>query len=126
MPTPITRDPANVGFGGEGGGNRATSILSRKADYGNVYGTRRLRWNTTGLYDLPFGRGKLIGANVSRARRRRDWRLAAVRDPHHADGRLHHAVLPQRDRKTPQEPARVSLPLPQAGILATATSMRTV
>jgi Carboxypeptidase regulatory-like domain len=72
--------PANVGFGGEGGGNRATSILSRKADYGKVYGTRRLRWNTTGLYDLPFGRGKLIGANVSRAADAAigGWRLAAI------------------------------------------------
>jgi hypothetical protein len=72
--------PANVGFGGEGGGNRATSILSRKADYGKVYGTRRLRWNTTGLYDLPFGRGKQIGANVSRAADAAigGWRLAAI------------------------------------------------
>jgi hypothetical protein len=72
--------PANVGFGGEGGGNRATSILSRKADYGKVYGTRRLRWNTTGLYDLPFGRGRLIGANVSRLSDAAigGWRLAAI------------------------------------------------
>jgi hypothetical protein len=72
--------PANVGFGGEGGGNRATSILSRKADYGKVYGTRRLRWNTTGLYDLPFGRGGLIGANVSRWADAAigGWRLAAI------------------------------------------------
>jgi len=72
--------PANVGFGGEGGGNRATSILSRKADYGKVYGTRRLRWNTTGLYDLPFGRGKMIGANVSKLADAAigGWRLAAI------------------------------------------------
>ncbi len=72
--------PANVGFGGEGGGNRATSILSRKADYGHVYGTRRLRWNTTGLFDLPVGRGKLVGANMSRLADAAigGWRLSAI------------------------------------------------
>ena len=72
--------PANVGFGGEGGGNRATSILSRKADYGHVYGTRRLRWNSTGLFDLPVGRGKLVGANMSRLSDSvvGGWRLAAI------------------------------------------------
>ncbi len=72
--------PANVGFGGEGGGNRATSILSRKADYGHVYGTRRLRWNTTGLFDLPVGRGRLVGANMSRLADSAigGWRLSAI------------------------------------------------
>ena len=64
--------PANIGFGGESGGNRATSILDRHADYGHVYGTRRLRWNTTGLFDLPFGRGKLFGGDMSR------WPMPAV------------------------------------------------
>ena len=58
--------PAGTGFGGEGGGQRATSILNRHVDFGNVYGTRRLRWNTTALYDLPFGRGRMFGGNVSR------------------------------------------------------------
>jgi hypothetical protein len=58
--------PNATGFGGEGGGGRSTSILSRNADFGNVYGTRRLRWNTTALYDLPIGRGKLIGGSMSR------------------------------------------------------------
>jgi hypothetical protein len=72
--------PANVGFGGEGGGNRATSILDRHADYGHVYGTRRLRWNTTGLFDLPFGRGRMIGANMSRLADSAvgGWRLSAI------------------------------------------------
>lgn len=72
--------PANVGFGGEGGGNRATSILDRHADYGHVYGTRRLRWNTTGLFDLPIGRGKLIGANMNRWGDSAigGWRLSAI------------------------------------------------
>jgi len=59
--------PAGTGFGGEGGGQRATSILNRHVDFGNVYGTRRIRWNTTLLYDLPFGRGKTYGSAMSRA-----------------------------------------------------------
>jgi hypothetical protein len=37
--------PSNTGLRGEGGGARATSILNRHADFGNVGGTRRLRWN---------------------------------------------------------------------------------
>jgi hypothetical protein len=56
--------PANTGFGGEGGGSRATSILNHGIDFGNVYGTRRLRWNSTVLYDLPFGRGKQFGSSM--------------------------------------------------------------
>ena len=58
--------PAGTGFGGEGGGQRATSVLNRHVDFGNVYGTRRLHWNTTALYDLPFGRGRMFGANMPR------------------------------------------------------------
>lgn len=55
----------NSGFAGETGGSRATSILDRYADYGNVYGTRRNRWNTTMVYELPFGRGRHYGSNMS-------------------------------------------------------------
>ena len=58
--------PYGTGFGGEGGGNRATSILDRHADFGNVYGTRRIRFETTALYDLPFGRGKMFGGTMPR------------------------------------------------------------
>ncbi len=58
--------PAGTGFGGEGGGQRATSILNRHVDFGNAYGTRRLRWNSTVLYDLPFGRGKEFGSSIPR------------------------------------------------------------
>lgn len=57
----------NGGFAGETGGSRATSILARYVDYGNVYGTRRQRWNTTMLYDLPFGHGRRFGSSMSRA-----------------------------------------------------------
>jgi hypothetical protein len=59
--------PSGYGFGGEGGGARATSILDRHADFGNAYGTRRLRWETTALYDLPFGRGKMLGGSMNHA-----------------------------------------------------------
>lgn len=58
--------PANTGFAGESGGARATSILDRRPDFGNVYGTRRHRWNTTMVYDLPFGHGRQYGANMPR------------------------------------------------------------
>jgi hypothetical protein len=72
--------PANVGFGGEGGGQRATSILDRHVDFGNAYGTRRLRWNTTALYDLPFGRGGIFGAHMNRAADLLfgGWRLSSI------------------------------------------------
>jgi hypothetical protein len=59
--------PNNSGFGGEGGGARSSSVLDRHVDFGNVFGTRRHRWNTTVLYDLPYGRGRMFGANINRA-----------------------------------------------------------
>ncbi|GGA63883.1 hypothetical protein GCM10011507_14360 [Edaphobacter acidisoli] len=57
---------SNSGFAGETGGSRATSILMPSIDYGNVYGTRRHLWNTTMVYDLPFGRGRTFGSSMSR------------------------------------------------------------
>jgi Carboxypeptidase regulatory-like domain len=72
--------PNNIGFGGEGGGQRATSILDRHIDFGNAYGTRRLRWNTTALYDLPVGRGRMFGGGMNRAADAvvGGWRLASI------------------------------------------------
>lgn len=72
--------PAGTGFGGEGGGQRATSVLNRHVDFGNVYGTRRLRWNTTVLYDLPFGRGRSFGSSMPRAADLivGGWRLTSI------------------------------------------------
>jgi len=72
--------PAGTGFGGEGGGQRSTSILNRHVDFGNVFGTRRLRWNTTVLYDLPFGRGKQFGGSIPRAADLivGGWRLSSI------------------------------------------------
>lgn len=58
--------PNNTGFAGETGGGRATSILQRSADFGNVTGTRRHRWSSSMIYDLPFGRGRQFGTDVPR------------------------------------------------------------
>ena len=72
--------PDNGGFGGEGGGSRATSVLDREADFGDVYGTRRLRWSSTGLYDLPIGRGKAFGGSMPRIADSiiGGWRLSSI------------------------------------------------
>jgi hypothetical protein len=45
-----------------------------------VYGTRRLRWNTTVVYDLPIGRGKMLGGSMSRAADliAGGWRLSSI------------------------------------------------
>jgi hypothetical protein len=77
---PAGSDANGNGFGGEGGGERATSILNRHVDFGNVYGTRRLRWNTTALYDLPIGRGKTYASSISRAADLLlgGWRLSSI------------------------------------------------
>ena len=70
----------NGGFAGETGGSRATSILDRHADFGNVYGTRRNRWNSTMVYDLPVGRGKQFGSSMNRFADLAigGWRLANI------------------------------------------------
>jgi len=70
----------NSGFAGENGGSRATSILDRAADFGNVYGIRRNHWNTTMLYDLPFGRGKMFGGDMPKVADLAfgGWRLANI------------------------------------------------
>jgi hypothetical protein len=55
-------------FAGEDGysGGGSTYLYDRRLDYGNVNGTRRSRWISTGVYELPFGRGHSFGANASR------------------------------------------------------------
>ncbi len=57
--------PNATSFVGEVG-NEATYLHDVPLDYGNVYGTRRQRWISSGLYELPFGRGRAFGANMSR------------------------------------------------------------
>jgi hypothetical protein len=56
------------GFQSENGDNSAhsTYLYDRHLDYGNVNGTRHHRWNTTGVYELPFGHGRSFASNANR------------------------------------------------------------
>ncbi len=54
-------------FVDEQGGYDATDARNRHLDYGNVVGTRRHRWITNSVYELPVGRGKRFGGNMGRA-----------------------------------------------------------
>jgi len=58
--------PNSTSFAGETGGARASYAFDRTVDFGNVYGTRRNRWSTTALYDLPVGRGRAFGSHMNR------------------------------------------------------------
>ena len=53
-------------FVDEQGGYYATDSYNRHLDYGNVTGTRRNRWLTTGVYELPVGRGKQVFGSANR------------------------------------------------------------
>ena len=53
-------------FTDEQGGYNATDAYDRHLDYGNVTGTRRHRWLTTGVYQVPVGRGKQLGGAMNR------------------------------------------------------------
>src|SRR6201996_2541317 len=48
------------------GGNWVSDKNNPRLDYGNVMFDRRHRWLTTGLYQLPFGRGATFLANSGR------------------------------------------------------------
>ncbi len=54
-------------FADEQGGYNGTDTYNRHQDYGNVTGTRRNRSLTTGIYELPVGRGRAFGAGLNRA-----------------------------------------------------------
>jgi hypothetical protein len=56
------------GFQSENGGNssQSTYLYDRRLDYGNVNGTRRHRWINTGVYELPFGRGRKFAGSADR------------------------------------------------------------
>ena len=57
---------ASQSFVDEQGGYNATYTYDRHLDYGNVTGTRRHRFLSSGIYELPVGRGKLVGASMNR------------------------------------------------------------
>jgi Carboxypeptidase regulatory-like domain/TonB dependent receptor len=67
------------GFAGEYGGT-ISNPYQPGIDYGNVNFTRRNRFLTTFLYDLPFGKGKMLlnGANGAVDRLVGGWALAGV------------------------------------------------
>ena len=54
-------------FVDEQGGYNGTYTYNRSLDYGNVTGTRRHRFLTSGVYELPVGRGKRFGGGMNRA-----------------------------------------------------------
>ena len=53
-------------FVDEQGGYSPTDSFNRHQDFGNVNSTRRHRWLTTALYELPVGRGRRFGAGMNR------------------------------------------------------------
>jgi hypothetical protein len=57
---------SGAAFVDEQGGYNPTDSFNRHLDYGNVSGTRRHRWLTTAIYELPVGRGKKFGGNMNR------------------------------------------------------------
>ena len=59
--------PGSTLFSGENGGNRASYAGTPRIDFGQVYGTRRNRWNSTVVYQLPFGRGRAFGGGMPHA-----------------------------------------------------------
>ena len=69
-----------VGETGSYGGEVASEQGNRLLFYGNVYGTRRQRWISTAVYDLPSGRGQRFGANMNRLENGLlgGWRLSNI------------------------------------------------
>ena len=53
-------------FVDEQGGYDATYSYDRSLDYGNVVGTRRHRFLTSGVMELPVGRGRRVGGGMGR------------------------------------------------------------
>ena len=72
--------PAPTGWSGDTGGGRVTNSACRRCDRGNITFTRRHRWLTSAVYDLPFGRGRTLGAQMSRAADAfvGGWHLSAI------------------------------------------------
>ncbi len=61
-----TGGPNPTGFGGETGNGRIMDSLDRAGSRGNDYATRRHRFISTAVYELPFGTGKKYLSTSSR------------------------------------------------------------
>ena len=53
-------------FTDEQGGYDGTYSYNQRVDYGNVTGTRRHRWTTSSVYQLPVGRSRRFGGQMPR------------------------------------------------------------
>ncbi len=58
--------PTPGGFAGETAGGRTTSLYDRGREYGDVYATRRHRFITTGVFELPVGKGRRYLSSTNR------------------------------------------------------------
>lgn len=58
--------PNNTSYAGQTGGGRASWRIPQ-IDFGQVNGTRRNRWITTMVYQIPVGRGMRFGGSMNRA-----------------------------------------------------------
>lgn len=56
--------PAPSSFAAENGGGRVTNSRARELDRGDIYATRRHRWVSTAVFELPFGRGRRYAAST--------------------------------------------------------------
>jgi len=72
--------PAPTGWSGDTGGGRLSNSLDRRADRGNITFTRRHRWVTNSLYELPFGKGRHYMTNANRFAEAvaGGWRLSSI------------------------------------------------
>lgn len=62
--------PSPTGFGDETGNGRVLDSLNRAGNRGDDYATRRQRFISSFVYELPFGRGRKFASHVNRAL---DW-----------------------------------------------------
>jgi hypothetical protein len=72
--------PVPSEFPPERGTGRAANLYDRRAEYGNDYATRRHRWISTAVVDLPIGRGRRFASSANRFVEAvlGGWQLAAI------------------------------------------------
>jgi hypothetical protein len=72
--------PAPTGWSGETGGGRLSNSMDRRADRGNIAFTRRHRWISNVMYELPFGKGRMFMTNPNRVvdAVAGGWRLSSI------------------------------------------------